>query len=68
MLPIKWPVVNFAPTSKLMVRILVRRTSVSVNLIMPHGIMGLSALIAGVALHGIDHTVLHLLHNAHMVA
>ena len=41
--------------------------SVTVNLVIPHGIMGLPALIARVALYGVDHTVLHLFHDTHMV-
>lgn len=34
---------------------------------MAYGVAVLPAAIAGVALHGVDHSVLHLLHNAHMV-
>ena len=56
------------PPPRLAVGFLVGWRSVSVNLIISHGIVGLPALIAGVALHGVDHTVLHLLHDAHMVA
>ena len=44
---------------------MIGRCSVPINLIMPHGIMGLPALIAGVALYGVDNTVFH---DAHMVA
>ena len=40
---------------------------IPINLIMPHGIVILPASIAGVALYGVDDTVLHLLHDAHMV-
>jgi len=38
-----------------------------VNFIMAYGIAVLPAAIAGVALHGVDKAVLHLLHDAHMV-
>ena len=34
---------------------------------MAYGITILPAAIAGVALHGVDKAVLHLLHDAHMV-
>ena len=34
---------------------------------MAYGVAVLPAAIAGVALHSVDHSVLHLLHNAHMV-
>ena len=34
---------------------------------MPHVIAALAAAIAGVALHGVDHAVLHPLYDAHMV-
>ena len=34
---------------------------------MAYGIAVLPAAIAGIALHGVDHPVLHLLHDAHMV-
>lgn len=37
------------------------------NLIVPHGVLILSAAIAGIALHGVDNTILDLLHNSHMV-
>ena len=45
----------------------VGRGAVPVNLIMAYGIAVLPAAIAGVALHGVDKAVLHLLHDAHMV-
>ena len=41
--------------------------AVPVNLIVAYGIAVLPAAIAGVALHGVDHSVLHLLYDAHMV-
>ena len=34
---------------------------------MAYGVAVLPAAIAGVALHGVDKAVLHLLHDAHMV-
>ena len=34
---------------------------------MAYGVAVLPAAIAGVALHGVDNAVLHLLHDAHMV-
>ena len=44
------------------------RQSVSKNIVAANTVLLLSASIAGVALHGIDNTVLTFLHNAHMVA
>ena len=41
--------------------------AIPVNLIMAYGVAVLPAAIAGVALHGVDKAVLHLLHDAHMV-
>ena len=41
--------------------------AIPVNLIMAYGVAILPAAIAGVALHGVDKAVLHLLHDAHMV-
>ena len=41
--------------------------AIPVNLIMAYGIAVLPAAIAGVALHGVDKAVLHLLHDAHMI-
>ena len=46
---------------------LIGGSTVPVNLIVPYGIAVLPAAIAGIALYGVDHSVLHLLHNAHMV-
>ena len=46
---------------------LIGRSTVPVNLIVAYGIAVLPAAIAGVALHGVDKAVLHLLHDAHMV-
>ena len=45
----------------------VGRSAVPVNFIMAYGVAVLPAAIAGVALHGVDKAVLHLLHDAHMV-
>ena len=45
----------------------VGRRPVPVNLIVAYGVAVLPAAIAGVALHGVDKAVLHLLHDAHMV-
>ena len=45
----------------------VGRSAIPVNFIMAYGIAVLPAAIAGVALHGVDKAVLHLLHDAHMV-
>ena len=47
--------------------LLVGRSPVPVNLIVSNGVAPFPAAIAGVALHGVDHPVLHLLHDAHMV-
>ena len=41
--------------------------AIPINFIMAYGIAVLPAAIAGVALHGVDHPVLHFLHDAHMV-
>ena len=41
--------------------------AITVNLIMAYGIAVLPATIAGVALHGVNDSVLHFLHNAHMI-
>ena len=40
---------------------------VPVNLIVAYGVAVLPAAIAGVALHGVDHSVFYFLHDAHMV-
>ena len=45
----------------------VSRCPVPVNLIMAYGVAVLPAAIAGVALHGVDKAVLHLLHDAYMI-
>jgi len=34
---------------------------------MPHTVAALPAAIAGIALHGVDHSILHPFHDAHMV-
>ena len=34
---------------------------------MAHTVAALAAAIAGVALHGVDHAILHPFHDAHMV-
>ena len=34
---------------------------------MAYGVAVLPAAIAGIALHGVDHPILHFLHDAHMV-
>ena len=47
--------------------LLISRSSVPINLIIANRIVGLPAPVAGVALYGVDDTVFHLLHNAHMV-
>ena len=46
---------------------LIRRDTVSKNLITPYGILILSAAIAGIALDGIDNTIFAFLHNADMI-
>ena len=46
---------------------LILRYTVPQYLIMSHGILVLSAGIAGIALHGVDDAVLDLLHDPHMV-
>ena len=46
---------------------LIGGSTVPVNLIVTYGVAVLPAAIAGVALHGVDKAVLHLLHDAHMV-
>ena len=46
---------------------LVGRSPVPINFIVAYGITVLPTAIAGVALHGVDKAVLHLLHDAHMV-
>lgn len=45
----------------------VGRCPVPVNLIMTYGIAVFPATIAGVALHGVDDTILHFLHDAYTV-
>ena len=47
--------------------VLIGRSSVPVNLIVPHGIVGLPAPVARVDLHRVDNPVLHLLHDANVV-
>ena len=46
---------------------LMGRSSVPINLIVPHGIVGLPAPVAGVALHGVDDTIFHFLYDTYMV-
>ena len=47
--------------------LLIGRCAVSVNLIVSHGVAVLAHSVTGVALHGVDAAILHLLHNPHMV-
>ena len=47
--------------------LLVGRCSIPVNFIMTYGVAVLPTAIAGVALHGVDKAILHLLHDAHMI-
>ena len=47
--------------------ILIRRDTVSKDLIISHGILVLSAAIAGIALDGVDDTVFAFLHDADMI-
>ena len=46
---------------------LICRGSVPINLIVSHGVAVLAHGITGVALHGVDAAILHLLHNPYMV-
>ena len=45
----------------------VGRSAVPVNFIMAYGVAVLPAAIAGIALHSVDHAILHPFHDAHMV-
>ena len=47
--------------------ILIRRDTIPKDLIMSHGILVLSAAIAGIALYGIDNAVFAFLHDADMI-
>ena len=59
---------TYVPPPKLAVGHLVCWSSVSVNLIISHGLVGFPALIARITLYGVDNAVLHLLHDTDMVA
>lgn len=48
-------------------RLLISRGAVPINLIVSHGVAVLAHGITGVALHGVDAAILHLLHNPYMV-
>ena len=53
---------NYVPAAKA-ADFLIHRYTIPQNLIMPHRILILSAGIAGITLHGVDDTVLDLLHD-----
>ena len=46
---------------------MIGRCPIPINLVISDRIVGLSAAIAGVALHGVNKAVLHLFHDTHMV-
>ena len=47
--------------------LVVNGTAIAPDLVMPHTVAALPTAIAGIALHGVDHSILHPFHDAHMI-
>ena len=47
--------------------LVVNGTAIAPDLVMAHTVAALATAIACIALHGVDHAILHPFHDAHMV-